>query len=746
MQERKERDSKDGFDVEPYREGGHPLSTKIRSLEAGAEEDMHLRDYLGVLLRRKWIVTVFFVSVVVTVTISSFMMRPLYKSEVTIRIDKEDPNVLTFKDIYQLERAEVDYYQTQYKTLKSRNMARRVIKKLNLEEGAEFMPERSALAHLRDAVWGLLPMGGPSPDAFGVQDGVKAATVDAFIKRLEVNPLEKSRLVNVSFLSYDPGLAKTTANTIADTYIEFNIESKLDATKKARQWLEGQIDVLKGKVEASEEGLNEYAAGNEMIFVGEGEEKESLLARKLAEISTALSEATTKRIEKEALWREVAEFGAENPAVLGAPVIQGLKRQHSEVESEYFNLLRVYKPEYPKMKRMESQMASIAERMALEKSNIVSSIESDYRAALKREAYLSKLFDSHKRGALDFQRRSVKYQILKREVDTNKELFNNMLQRLKEITVSATVTATNIQVLDGAEYPKAPFKPKKAKNILLSVLAGLMGGALLAFFVEYLDNTVKETQEIEEKIRLPSLGIIPAQRAGETGGGALTAFGQTKGPLAEAFRSVGTYILLSSATKPPKTILVTSPRAKEGKSTITMNTAKSLTEYYGKVIIVDADLRKARMHKIFGTDNSVGLSSILSGNAEFSAECIKSTPVSGLHILPSGPLPPNPSALLGSPRMKDLLDVLNTLYDFVIIDSAPVLGMTDSVYLGSFVEGVILVARAGQTPKGALKEVKKIFELVNANVLGVVLNGIKENDLKYGYYSYYYSYYNKDYS
>ncbi len=721
--------------VEAYEPHEHAISNHIRQLEQEAEEEIHLRDYLHVLMRRKWIVLAFFVSVVVTVTLSTFMMKPLYKSSVTLRIDKEDPNVLTFKDVYQIERADEDYYQTQYQVLRSRNIAKRVIRKLNLDQHPEFLP--SSGTSVKSAILGFLsPSGGEGDDPI-MEDGVETRLIDAFGERLEVTPERKSQLVKVSFISHDFKLSKKVSNTIAETYIDFNIESKFDATQRARKWLQGQIEIMKAKVETSEEKLNEYSAGNEMIFLDENKDKESLLTQKLSELSTALSEATADRIQKEAIYNQIKESGAENPIVSDNPLILGLKNEYATLEAEYSNQLKIYKPEYPKMKSLKSQMVAISKRIQEEKGNIIKSIESDYNAALKREEYLAQAFVDEKNRALDFQRRTVQYQILKREVDTNKELYINLLQRLKEVGVSATMTATNIQILDRAELPRAPFKPKKALNILLSIIVGLMGGVGLAFFVEYLDNTVKDTQEIERRMHLPTLGIIPQHKSTNGGNGRLIS--HDSGHMSEAFRSIGTFVQFSSASKPPKTMLVTSPREQEGKTTTIVNTAIALTESLDRGLIIDADLRRPMIHKVLELDNSVGLSTFLSGNVEFDDDLRQITSFKGLDVITAGPIPPNPSALLGSARMKDLLDAMGLIYDFILIDSAPLLGLTDSIYLGNSVDGVILVVKAGQTPKNTIKEAKRVLQQVNANILGVAINGIKENDLKYGYYSYYYS-------
>lgn len=737
------------YEIKPYEPEERLPSTHIRFDDfMQPDEGTHLRDYLNVVLRRKWVVIVFFLSVVVTVTLSSFLTTPIYKSTAVIKIDKENPNILTFKDVQVIDPDE-NYYETQYMILKSRNLAKRTIEKLALQKNPEFNPDAKEAGYslfdmITGSVFGMFGGGKAAGEEAGPKDREWTPHINRFNKFLSVEPLPKSQLVKISFLSGSPELAEKVANAVAATYIEFNIDSKVDASQQARQFLDKQIEIMKQKVEASEEKLNDYATQNEILFIDESQAKENILSRKLSEISTSLSASTADRIEAEAVYREIKESGAVNSQILNNNLIQNLKKEYSSLESEYQNLLKVYKEDFPKMKRLKSQMDALRGRIEQEKRNLVRSSENDYRASRKREAYLTAEFERSKQRVLNFQKRNVQYQILKRDVDANKEIYNSLLQRMKEVSVASTRTSTNIQVLDPAEVPKKAFKPKKGQNILLSIVFGLLGGVGLAFFIEYFDNTVKDTAEIENRLRLPTLGLIPHQKLTESIKRPLLIHAKSRGAVAEAFRSIGTFIMLSSSTKPPKTILITSPGEKEGKTTISINTAMAFAESVGNGIIIDADLRRPKLHHSFEADNSVGLSTYLSGNIGLGDGIIKKTPHSGLHLLTSGPVCPNPSELIVSKKMKELLDYLEANYDFIVIDSTPVMGMPDSLFLSSIVDGTVLVIRAGHTTKGSLRETKKIFRSINAKILGVILNGIKETDLKYNYYSNYYSSYFKE--
>jgi len=752
--------SKDNRYLKPYEPNEIPPSTFIRYLSTEKEEEVHLRDYINVILKRKWYVIVFLVSVIITTMALTLLMAPVYKSTIVLKIEGGDPNILSFKGV-EVTKPGPDYYTTQYELLKSRVIAAKVVKKLELHKNKDFIPVQDDLTKIKNALTNiitypirLLDSLQKETEVDSLKDKKKDITlasdvpdwaINSLISRIEVNPVKNSQLVKVSFESNNPELTMTVTNTIASSFIEYDLESRIEASKEAKEFLSKQIEIATAKVEASEKALNDYSSKNEIIFLDSN--KQSILNQKLAEVSTALNSVTAERMQKEALLKEVREGSFENPVILNNPLIQGLKSQHATLEAEYFNLLKTYTPDYPKMKNLKSQMDAIQERIEKEKASIIRSIESDYNAALKKEANLSRAVDSIKKKVLDFQEKAVQYQILKREVDVNKEMLNSLLQRLNEVGVAAMSKATNIQIVDKAIYPVVPDKPNKAMNLLLSIIFGLMGGIGLAFLVEYFDNTVKDARDIEKTAHLPSLGMIPLQKEVIASKRPLIMYSKEKNPVAEIFRSIGTFVLLSTASKPPKTILITSPGEKEGKSTVSLNIAGALVESLGNGVIIDADLRKPKLHNAFNLDNKIGLSTFLSGNIDSisNGKLIRNTSVKGISLIPSGPIAPNPSELLSSERMRALLSDLYERFNFVIVDAPPLMGMPDSLMLSTIVDGTILVIKAGKTPRTALIESRRLLESVNAKLLGVILNGVKESDLKFGYYSYYYSSYLKGY-
>lgn len=710
------------------------------------ERELHLRDYLRVLLRRKWVVLAFFLISVTTIMLGTFLMKPVYRASVTIKIDKENPNVVNFKDVYEPGRADDPYYQTQYKVLKSRSLAKRVIRSISLYKNPEYAgyapPQKSQTENAEE------------PAAPPEDEDLNPGLVNKFLKNLSVDPQSNSRLVVVSFDSYSPILASDVSNEVAKMFIKLNVESKFDATLQARDWLEKQLEDMKAKVERAEEALNRYVAQNGIVFLAQndsGDTKEdrgqSIATKRLGDLSTQLVQATSERVTKEVMFRESQRHNGEAiAAVQNSPLIQSLQKDLASAESEYAQLSKVYKPDYPKMVRLKEQTNQLRKRIESETKKALEGLRVDYEASVKKESYLSSALDKYKSEVTGQNEKMVQYQILKRDAEANRELYIGLLQRLKEVGISASLTASNIQILDRAETPRGPYKPNTRKNLMIAIMVGLLGGIGLAFFVEYLDNTVKTSDDIEKEVALPSLGLVPelSKKGEKTAALPIITYEDKKSPLSEAYRSIGTYIQFSSAARPPKSMLVTSARQGEGKTTTVVNIGVTLVHTYGKGVIIDSDMRRPQIHRIFDVDNSRGLSAYLAGHIELDAKLIRKTKVENLDVIPSGIIPPNPSELLSSYRFRDLMTGLLPMYSFIIIDSPPILGLSDSLVLSTLMDGVIMVTRAGSTPKDAAVQARKLLQGVNAKILGVVLNGITAADLKYGSYSYYYSHYYGD--
>jgi capsular exopolysaccharide synthesis family protein len=712
------------------------------SQQKSEDNRLHLRDYLEILLRRKWYIIVFLITVVITVTIASFLIQPSYKAILTLRINKEDPNILAFTNDYKPKKLEADYYVTQYEILKSRNLAKRVIKKLPSEKESR-STQRGLFLSAIHFLAKSISISKEEDKREGEETGMIGKKIDSLLKKLEVQPIKSSQLVNVIFKADNPVFAAHAANTIADEYIKFLLESKLEPSQQAGERLEKEVQAMRANLESSENQLNEYIARSQIIFLNQNKDYENLLTNKLSELSNALDKATTDRISKEAIYKEVKKSGVDYSVVLQNPLIQSLTMEYTKLESEYFNLLKIHKAEYPKMLRLEKQIEQIKNRIGEEEQRIINTLDADYKIALKKEMFLSYAIDNLRQNVIGYQQKMIHYQILKREVETNRALYNSLLQRHKEIGVGAALTDINVTILDRAEVPRKPYKPNKKMNILLSLFVGLFGGVFLAFFVEYFDNSVKTVDDVEKRSRLPVLGMVPIAQTNPSE--IIGADSNGSGPFAEAFKSISTYIQFANPQKPPKQILVTSPLQQDGKTLSSVNLAKSFGKLFGKGIIIDADLRRPSIHRVLQLDNSKGLSSVLAGTVDYN-KVIKKVANLSFDVITSGPVPPDASKIISSSRMRELIDTLTAKYDYVIIDSAPILGMSDSLILTQLIESVLLVVKASNTPRDALSQTIKLLDGVNANILGVVLNGlnIKTN---YGYSygnSYYYPSYSAD--
>ena len=724
------------------------------------EEEFSLRDSGKVLRKRRWTILASLLITLVTTAIFTFAMKPIYRGTTTIQINKESPQIVDFKEIFSINTMDMDYYQTQYKILESRSLAKRVIQANSLLQNPEFSPgkELSPFQIWTSKIvkkgfdWLTFqnqkgrPLSGNEKET--AQDSL---IVNEFLDKLKVEPIRNSRLVKVHFDSHDPGLARQIPNTLAELYIQQNLETRFKATEQAKEWLTRQLDDLKGKVEKADEALRAFGSKHGIISL---EERENIIIQRLSELNEALAKAEAERMAKEAMYRQTQSPNPDSlPLILENKLVQELKQTYIQLEAQHANLSEsFFKPDWPEMRRLKDQMDTVQNRLNGEIKKIVAGMKNEYESSLRKESLLRNAFEEQKARAMEMQQRAIQYNILKREADTNKELYKGLLQRMKEAGVSAGITASNIQVVDQAEMPTKPFRPNKKLNLLLATVVGLFLGVGLAFFLEHLDDTIKTPEDLQDLVRLPSFGIVPEgayerRRRAESNHSfpvELATSDFPKSMLSEAYRSIRTSILLSSSGNPPKTIAVSSPNPGEGKTTTVMNTAIVLAQTGARVIIIDADMRKPRIHKVFGKENGVGLSSFLSGNADLESVVQKSK-IPDLYYIPSGPIPPNPSELLGSVLFKKMIEGLGSRFHYLIIDSPPLLAFSDSVIISTNVDGVVMVVIGGKTPRETLKRSKEVLLQVDARILGVVINRARVRGAEYGsYYHRYYYYYGKE--
>lgn len=745
---------------------GPPLRAETLEMKESAD----LLSYWRVLRKRRWTaLTVFFVLFTI-VLLGTLKQKPIYRGQALVEIAKENPNLLTVQELFALETVSDTYLETQYKILRSDSLARRVIDQFRLDQLEEFNPDVSRRYGNRPASSDPSPSLGPGEaerDPRGYQ-----TTLRRFRDRLNVDPVKRSRLVEISFESEDAELAARVVNALASHYVEQNLEVRWEATQKASEWLSQQLLELKARLEKSENELQGYARENGLLFLEtEKGTPENIVNERLRQLQEELTRAQGARYEKESLYRlvEAGDYGA-----LPGPenkLLQDLTVRLAELQREQALLGTTFTPDYPRVKQIQTQIEQIQAVIERERRRAAERITNDYLAAARRETLVRQAFEDQQKQANLVANRSVQYNILKREVETNKQLYEGLLQRLKEAGVSAGLKASNIRIVDAAEPPKKPAKPNLLLNLALAVVMGCGLGVGAAFLQEHLDNSLKTSEDVERFLGLPALALIPSVESlnGRRGhayslpepskllaGGnhkpaasppaprwyRIDAEAQLPSALAEAFRSLRTSVLLSTADRPPRTLLVSSSQPSEGKTTISINLAISLVQLGHRVLLVDGDLRRPSVRKAFEIENSLGLVSFLTGQQEWRA-AVHPTGLAGLDALVCGPVPPNPAELLSSERMRALLEEAKAEYHFVVVDSPPLLNVADSRILATLVEGVVLVVRGGVTPRELAQRAQAYARDVGANLIGVVLNNLDvrgSDDYYYRYYHYgYYS-------
>ncbi|MGB0033842.1 MAG: polysaccharide biosynthesis tyrosine autokinase [Candidatus Acidiferrales bacterium] len=704
----------------------------------------HLLDYLIILRKHQWLILTFLLTVVTVVTIASFKMKPVYEAAARVEVDKESQSMLPFQgpNSYDEFMDMENYIETQSKILQSETLAFQTIKSLDLGRYPEF---------------------GGIPNALAVQRGAsvpgRPAILGAFLGRLNVRRVPNSRLVEVKFEAEDPQLAARVVNAHLQNYIEQNFRSKYDATSQASNWLSGELEELRIKVQKSEDARIAYERQNQIWQI---DEKQNITTQKLADLSKAVTDAQTAQAEKEAFYRMAISGNVDAlPKAHESLVIQDLLKHKNDLDEQYADALNLYGPNYPKIQRLAAQQKEVESDLAKARKTVVETIEQEFTTARNHVQLLQEALDKQKAEANDLAEKLVQYHILQHDAESNKQLYDGLLQKLKEAGITAGLRSSNIRVVDPALAPASPSRPQKARNMLMGLLVGLVGGIGLALFREYLDNTVKSPDDIEALTGLPSLAVVPtlpgmnghhnrlsrlarevAPRSASGPRVELLSYIQPKSQISEAFRALRTSLLLSQAEHPPQVILVTSALPREGKTTAAVNLAVTLAQLGDRTLLMDSDLRKPGIRRALNLTGGkdVGLSSYLAGVSSLDEVTIPHPTISNLTAITTGPVPPSPADLLSSHRMREAIAELRRRFKFIVIDSPPVMAATDAVILSALTDGVLLVVRSGETPKEAFTRTRDLLMAVKCRMLGVVLNAVDSSAPDY-YYSYrYYPY------
>jgi polysaccharide biosynthesis transport protein len=684
--------------------------------------------YLRILNKYRWLIASCVLTTLLLGTVFTYLSVPIYRATVSLQIDRESLNIVKVDGVQPEERAGAgqEFYQTQYELLASRSLAERVVSTLGLANDEAFnVRSVSALSYVKELVTGS--KGQANEDKQPTQEETTRNTVDRLSRLLTVSPVRGSRIVKVSLDHPDPAVSQRIANGFGEVFIADNLDRRFEATSYARKFLEERLQQLKQKLEETETQLVAYAEQQGIIQI---DGNKNLSSTDLEATNIKLAEVRAERIKKELLWKQArATDGLGLKEILDSEAIQENRKLRTELAAEYQQKLAIYKPAFPDMVKIRNQIKELDRQVQSEVASIKQSIEAGFLAAKEEEETLQAALEGTKTEVVEQRNRSIRYNILQREVDTNRQLYDGLLQRYKEIGVAGGVGTNNISVVDAATRPLFPRSPNLLLNLAAAFLVGLGLGVLLAFLLDYLDDSFKAPEDIEREIGLPVVGVIPKPQSGiEIEDELLDA----RSAMAEAYRSLRTGLQFSTSDGLPRTLLVTSSKPSEGKTTSTISLARSLAQIGLEVLLIDGDLRNASVHKRMMASNEVGLSNCLSGSKP-PEQVVQSTDTDGLTLMTAGPLPPNPAELLNGPRFQSLMTLAAESFDIVLVDGPPIMGLADAPLISTNVQATLLIVAANETRRSVVKVALKRLQMARANIIGAVLNKFDSKQTGYGY-------------
>ena len=720
-----------------------------------------LRATWDILLKHQWLILATAFVLTLVVTIYSYKLKPVYQATARVDVEAEEPLLQSLNDLFRTEEADDSFLATQISILQSDNLAWETIQDLGLATEAAAVP-------------------GSDGGVLGTPTNVKNAAVGAFHSHLKVERPKDTRMVLVSYESTDPREAATIVNTLVKNFTENNFKTKYDATRQATGWMEQRLDELKLNVEKSEEAMVNYERKNNIANIGD---KQTAEEAQFEDMSKALSQAQTDRISKESLYQMVASDEAQagfvqasnsntgntgNNGSSGSNLVMGLEAKELDLKQQYSETLARYGPTYPKAVALQEQIKDLEALLVKERKRAVENLRGDYLAAAAREKFLAAAVTEQKAEVDRMNQLLIEHNLLKRDFESNQQLYEDLLKHLKDANVSAGLRATNIRVIDQASVPSFPIRPNRPRNIEFGLAAGLILGIALAFTREALDNSIKNAKEIEQLTGLPTLSIIPLGAASvlrqpsifhlgtrngnngrNNGAGSAVELVVLRKPgasISEAFRALRTSVLLSTAERPPQVILITSAQPSEGKTSTTLNLSLTLAQKGSRVLLIDSDLRRPGIAKALNLRNEHGLAEILTGACEFDEKLLQNVEgVDSLFVLPAGPYAPNPAELLCSTKMENLIQHLRKRFDHIVLDSPPVLPITDATILSSLADGIIVVVECEATTRAALSRACGVIEHSGGKILGTVLNKVDTRRDGYYGYRYYHGYYSYQY-
>ena len=709
---------------------------------SSGNKTIHLRDYLDVIIRRRLPIILVFVVIVGLVSAYTFLATKRYTASTELLIEQAGQRSLSLQEALAVDSSAMDFYQTQYRLIESRTIATKVVSTLELYKLPEF---------------------GYHPPQYYTDNGLQPPTREqailsaagTFALRLKVTPIRQSRLVTITFTSRDPQLSANVANATAQAYIDYVLDRKLAISQMAVKFLARRIEEQRQKLQASQLALQKYMEENRLATVI-SENYNNITTQKLADLNQQLVDAETARKEAQARFNMAikakrGKFQFESiPELSESPVIQKVRERELELSKREAELSQKYGARHPRMAALKAEKEALERERTGEISQIVNSLESKLNIAQARENAIRQALVQQKQQAMDVRKKAIGFSVIKREVDTNQQLFDLLLAKVKEARVAEDIDVGMVMVVDKAQVPRQPSSPRTRLNILLAVVCGLVVSVFWGFLLEYMDNTIKLPSQVEDQLGLPLLGSIPfdtslfqRKNRRSAAGSLLEVIADPKSVTIEPLRMVRASISLAKAGTPPKTLVVSSTAPMEGKSVISSFLAVAFAEADKKTLIIDGDMRKPRQHRIWGLPNETGLSTLLSGQSGIEP-CLQREVIPNIDIITSGPLPPSPAELFQSELMSQVLSALGKAYSQIIIDSPPILPVADPLILGNLADGMVLVVAAAKLPLHALQQSVDKLKKSDINLLGVVLNQTLKlrTDYYYGGYKhkYYYRY------
>jgi polysaccharide biosynthesis transport protein len=692
-------------------------------------------------VRKRWPFIV--LSMIVATAIAfvyTYRQPKVYEATCQVIIEPMAPQVLPgAKDVVELGTgtywANKEFYETQYRIVQSTAVGQRTAEKL----GLQYDPDYAAVSG---------PNHGPTD---------LGRTIAG---QLTVKALKDSRLALITVTDRKPQRAALIANTVADTYIEYNLDHKLEGARSAMAWLAEQEAELKTELESSEMKLYKFKKDRNLLAVSL-DDKQSMLSQNLAAVNTKLTDLRIRILEQDAKRRMIERARSDIksvetlPEVRQSETIADLRASYGQLEKEHSDLSSRYGPDHPRIKALSAQMASVKRAYEAEMDAVLETFEKTYQQMVDNERSLKTLMEQTKKEAIEISKIEVDYKPLQRASEQNTKMYSLIASRQKEIDITGPMRTNNVRVLERAIVPVTPVRPKPIQNLMIGLLLGTGVGIGLAFVIEALDNTLKSQSDVEQFLGVPVLGLVPIIGSAPEAEAAevndhlrerdLGVFLDPKSIAAECCRSIRTNILFMSPDRPLRTMVVTSPSPQEGKTTTAINLGVTMAEAGGRVLIVDTDMRRPRLHRSFGVPNREGISTVIVGKATLE-EAIKRTDVPNLDVLTCGPVPPNPSELLHTDRFGAVLADCAKLYDRIILDSPPTSAVTDPAVLGNLADGVVLVIKAGDTTRDAAMHARRQLVAAKARLFGVVINAIDFSNPAYGYEYYYRNYYRYGYT